>query len=147
MVVRTQGTVLKMNGTAIGQRVSVGSPGADVNKRETTDLDSPIKAYRPGLPDVGDLALALHYDPADTTHTLLRDRVYAPLRGVAADDDAFELVFADGDPLANPVVAPSKATFKGFVSSFKPGDAGVDGNLTASVTITVTSVPVFTARA
>jgi hypothetical protein len=147
MKVRGQGTTLKMNSTLVAQRVSLGGPNVQVNKREVTDLDSPMKEYRPGLTDVGDLTLEIHYDPADTQHELLRDRAFSPLRGLASADDAFELTFADGDPTATPAVVPSKATFKGFVQAFQPGGMEVDGTLTASVTITVTSVPVFTPRA
>lgn len=149
---RGAGTKLKMNTTLIAQRTSISGPGFEVSEREATGLDDAIQIKRPGLPNLGELNLELHWDPAHPTHDLLYDRVTVPKYGDPADDDAFILELNDGDPgdaEADPVVpavTPTSIAFKGWVKSFSPGGMEPEGTLTGSVVIVLTSIPVITPR-
>lgn len=126
-----QGTTLSVDKTGGGTYttladiVSFDGPSNSVGKVETTNLSSPRKTYRPGLPDGGDLSFDLQFDPADTTHTYLRS---------LADTPAV-LTWQVSYPT---LPKATLDTFEGFLTEFKPGGGGAEELITASVTIAIT---------
>lgn len=134
-----QGTTLAYSTDAgvtwiqLGEVSSIsGGGGGEVGKRETTVLTSTIRTYRPTITDPGELKVSLNFDPADSGHQQLRTWLFTPL----STDPSFQVTFATSPAFT--------ATFTGFVVSVDgPNAEDVDDNLTADVTIQITSAPVL----
>lgn len=130
------GTLLKMTIaavlTTVAQRVTIGGPGIEVGKAETTHLDSPNKTYRPTLADPGELNLSIWYDPQDATHKAMFENLTAGAAAVVV----WNLQFADS--------GPTVWAFSGFLTHFEPNGMEEEGNLGADITIALTTIPVQT---
>lgn len=112
---------------AIGQVLSIsGAGGGEVGKRDTTNLASAAKTYAPTIPDNGEPSFEINWDPTDTAHVQLMTWKDTP----AAVNPQWKVTFA--------TTGTHTSVFAGFVSNFDgPNAGGVDDNLTATVTITV----------
>ena len=112
----------------VGQIVSISDlRGGNATVIDVTNLASTRKEKRMGLPDEGQIALSLQYDPGDTNQTLLETK-------------------RDGRTLSNFQVALSDSpattfTFQGYVLNFGLGIA-VDDVVMGSVTIEITGAVV-----
>jgi predicted secreted protein len=102
--------------------------------RETLDVtahDSPngFREFIGGLKDPGEMACALNWTPGNDTH----DIIIAMM-----DEDVprvFEVTFTQVDPAVT-------CTFTASLTTFEP-TGPVEGQLTASLTLRVTGVPVW----
>ncbi len=117
----------------IGLRTSIDGPKPTKEKIDATHHDSTVVDYRPAaIPDLGELALNVWWDPGDATHQLIDSWVTG-----ATPTVWFHLVFVDAKG--------TTAEFQGFVSGFEKG--GMEPNtglLTGAVTIVLKSVPTYT---
>jgi hypothetical protein len=106
----------------IGNILNITGPSAEVGSVETTVLTSTRKTYRYTIVDPGELTFELDFDPTDTTsHTLLAGLQDAPAI------HSWQISYA--------TTPAKKATVSGFLTKFEPNAAGVEENLTASVTV------------
>lgn len=110
--------------------------GFGVAERNPTALADGRVRKKPGLPNYGELKFKVFYDPNDSTHQLLRDRVKTPTQTL----DEFKIVYADGN------TTPAFAHVKGFVKAFdfKSGDPE-KGTNEVDVTVAIDDVTAFTA--
>jgi len=126
-----EGTSLHVGATStvteIGQVFSISGPGMAVGEIEKTHLASTFKEFRPGLLDIGQVTFSIYFDSANTQHTLVESSITTPATLY------WELQTTDGKTRA----------FQGFPVSFNYTGMEVEGNLTAEVTIRVTTVPVI----
>lgn len=96
--------------TLIGNVISVEGPDPTVGMRETTNLASTARAYRPTLPDYGKAKFTVQYDPDDTTtHSVLDGKITSP----PTSPDEFKLEFPTTDTTLPNV------DFKGFITGSK----------------------------
>jgi hypothetical protein len=115
--------------TAIAQANNCQAPATEVEDVRAWGLDATVKVTRPGrIPDAGEVPLEIDYDPNDVTHQLLRQHTEAWWR----------IVYADGR------ATPANTVFPGYVKKFEPGEMTDEGNVTASITIKVTGLPIHT---
>lgn len=130
----TQGTLLQLSissvFTTIAQRVKVVANEVTRAKIDTTDLDSTWETSIPGIPRGGEIELEINYDPGNATHAAL----WTSLGAGTVED--WKLILADAGAAA--------FAFEGWITSFKPGEATVDGLQTASLKIQTTGAVVLT---
>jgi hypothetical protein len=109
-----------------------GVDGGETGKADTTHLSSTRKTSRPTIPGETEVTFDLNFDPTDTDHTYVRDlRVSRVVHG-------WQVGFPQ-------MTGTPKATFHGWVSNIDGINAGgIDENLTATVTISVTDDVVWT---
>lgn len=119
----------------VSQCSEISWDGYSVALRNPTHLGSTSVRKKAGLPNYGQIKAKVLFDPNDTVHKLLRDRVKTP----AAANDEFKMIYADG------FVVPANADFFGFVSEFtQSGFEPETGTLTFDLTIEVDSISAFT---
>ncbi|GAC1475644.1 MAG: hypothetical protein NVSMB9_28530 [Isosphaeraceae bacterium] len=107
--------------TTIGERVELDGPDTTLGIRDTTHLDSPYKAKRPTITDLGKLSGKCFFDPNDlTTHTIVRNKVFA----APSAPDLYQLVYNDSKTTTHATDA-----FSGFLVKFKPTGMKVDDSL------------------
>ncbi len=109
--------------TTIAQRVSIEGPDWKVGEADITVLSDTVKKFRPTIAESGEVDLKIYYDPAAATHSLLTGFMLAPT------SEQWRITFADS--------VPSKYTFTGFLTGFKPTGMTVEGNLEADVKIRI----------
>ncbi len=124
-----KGTLLKLNGSTIAQRVKLEGPDSKVGEADVTHLDSTFKEFRPTIPEAGNISGTLLYDPADTTHQDME-----ALRNVPSTE-AWELEFSDG----------SSDAFDGFLMEWKKSGMEVEKYVEAEFKIRITGLITFTA--
>ena len=114
-----------MNDTRISEVVSVTMPQVEVDVLDFSNMDSPnnYREFRGGFADPGSCDLELIYRP-DTCNVLY---------GQVREDNSFSLILQDG----------SQWSADGYIKSLSV-DAPAEDKVTMSVTIKLTSVPVFT---
>jgi hypothetical protein len=123
---------------AVAQRVELKAPSVKVGIRKTTDLDSTYEDKEATIPDLGQLAGTLFYDPNDTMHALFRSRVVTPLGpGVA---DLFKIIYADSHATSS-----AQEVVKGILTEFTPTGIKYDDTLQAEFTIELSKSYSFTA--
>src|SRR4051812_21295340 len=60
--------------TLVGQVLSIEhAGGGSVGERDTTVLTDAAKTNRPTIPDNGEVALSINYDPTDAVHKYVRN--------------------------------------------------------------------------
>lgn len=133
------GTILQISisatYTTIPQCYEISWDGFETAERNPTHLSSTAKPKKPGLPDLGSLKFKCWFDPNDTTHALLRDRVKTP----ATTLDSFKLKYADT------LTTPAQVIVTGFVKTFsQTGFTAEDGTVEFEAEIPV-STATFTA--
>jgi hypothetical protein len=108
---------------------TINGPGLSRSWKDRTDLDSTWKEGKPGLPDIGEVSLQLHWEPDDD------DQHEALLTAFQNNTlKRFRLEWPDD--------AGSFTDFDGYVLSFG-GATEVDGDLVRDITIRGTGVPTF----
>lgn len=124
--------------TTIPNASEIDFSGFSVAERNPTTLASGRVRKKPGLPNYGEIKFKIFFDPNDTTHQLLRDRVKTPSQTL----DDFKIIYADG------MAVPANAIVKGFVKDFdfKSGDPE-KGTNEVDVTVAVDDITSFTAGA
>lgn len=144
MKVPSKGTLLKVESatpgtyTTIGQRLSVTPPALVNGTKDDTDLDDVIRKMSSTILESPEVALKIQYDMAMATHATLTTMAVAG----SASSKNFKVVFNDNSTEAN----RSTWAFPGWVKSFTPGEAAIDGNNEADVVIVLTDVPTLTVR-
>ncbi len=75
-----KGTLLKLEGTTITNRVSITGPSPEIGEVDTTNLDSPngCKENLPGWKDWKEISMTIQYDPGEVTHIALTDLITTP---------------------------------------------------------------------
>lgn len=126
----TQGTLLKLGGTTVAQRVRINPNDNTRNKIETTDLDDTAETSIPGIMRGGELELEVNYDAGVATHASLWSAYENKTVG------SWSLVLQDS--------GSATFDFSGWISSFKPGEAAVDGLQRATIKITVSGTVTLT---
>lgn len=112
--------------------------GMSVGVRNPTALESGRKRKKPGLPDYGSIKIKAWFDPNNTTHQNVRDRVKTPSQTL----QNFKVIYADG------MTTPAAAIVSGFVSEFnQSGFVAEDGTLETDFTVEVDDITSFTAGA
>ena len=95
--------------TLISEVLKIGNAGGgEVGKRDTTYLSSTSKTYAPTIPDPGDMAIAVNFDPTDTVHKFMRNLQQTP-PAIPYVSNNFKITFNTGSTASTAVVA-------GFVS-------------------------------
>lgn len=121
--------------TVIGEVAEINDLAPEVKVREVTTLSSTSVKKRPAIVDFGKLALKVWLDPDDTTHILLRARVYSPI----ATLDEFKLTYNTGD------TTPPFDDFMGFLTKFTTTVGGPMDTVTGAMEIEITDT--FTSTA
>lgn len=117
--------------TTVAQRVRVAPPERTREEIDTTDLDSDDESSIPGIRRGGEVELVCNYDPANATHAAL---LTSYNNGTV---ESWKVVYADS--------GAGEDSFDGWISSYKKGEAEVDGLVTLELTIKVTGNVSFTA--
>lgn len=131
MALESQGTTIAITNTAVSPNTdaSIGSvvdftgPGGAASVIDITTLASSAKEKMMGLPDEGQLALVLLYDPTDTNGQVALRSARA-----ARTKETFKITFNDSPQTI--------ATFSGYVLTFSIKGA-VDDKVSADVTIEI----------
>lgn len=114
--------------------------GIERGVREATPLSATAVRKKPGMMNWGQITGTMYYDPNDTTHKLVRDRLKLSAAAQGAALDTFKYEFG-GDGFAT----PSFAEVEGFVSTFSISASDPEtGTVEAELTIEVTGEPTFT---
>jgi len=121
----TQGTLLKQNGTTISKRTKIKPAPQNHAKIDTTDLDASAYTSIPGLMNCGELECEINFNPLDSTHAALTTSLNA------GNIDTWVIAYANSS---------STDSFSGWISSFEPSEAVVDGLQKATLKIQVTGV-------
>jgi len=122
--------------TLIGQILSIDGPSSEVGQVETTHLLSTWKNYRATLPDGGEVAFEVEFDPTDTG------------TGTGAGGHGYlkQLAATGGVPatknwqITYPTTPPTTENFAGFLTKFGRSAAGPEDVLKASASIKVDGV-------
>ena len=116
------GTITPLEWIEIGEVVSHDGPGGSAAVYETTHLQSTAKEKKIGLPDEGQLTLAINWCPK----TDLGQQEASTARNARTEKD-FKLTFSDD----------STAEFSGYVLGMSASGA-VDDKVSGSITIEIT---------
>jgi hypothetical protein len=118
----------------VGFLTKVKPPGGKVPEVPTTYLGSVAKTFRPGkIPEAGEVTFSIYWDPSDTDQR----GMLAYLSSPATID--WKVTFNDS------FSTHAKATFKGFITQWEPGDDEDETNVTADVTVRITGLVTFAA--
>ena len=124
--------------TVIPGASEISWDGFKQSVRNPTALTSGRVRKKPGLPDFGQVKFKCYFDPNNTVHIALRDRVTNGTPTTALD--TFQIVYPDGS------TSPANANFTGFVAEFN--QSGIEpetGTLIFDATIEVDGITSFTA--
>jgi glucose dehydrogenase len=120
--ISAHGTLIYMNGVAIGELKDITPPQRTRKAIETTTHNSDDDSYVVGIRRKGELQFMVNYLPG--MDTKIEDAYDAGTK------DVYKIVYPDASLLAN----RSYFLFSGFVSNVGP-KAPVDGELSATVNI------------
>jgi len=100
--------------------------------RNPTNLQSLVVQKRPGMPDLGQLKCKVFYNPNNTTHQVIVNKLLESAASASAEFDEFQLTYADGFSV------PANVHLQGFISEFSQSATDPEtGTLTADMTIEV----------
>lgn len=123
-----KGTRLKLSiasvFTDVAQCVGITPPSMTMGSTETTHLLSSWREYMANIPDGGEVAVSIEYDPSGATHQQLFTSFTTGIT------EAWKVVFADA--------GNAEVSFSGFITNFEWDETQVDGVVTASITIKIT---------
>lgn len=127
------GTLLKRNGTTIGEVYDISGPSLSRDNVEITHHQSPgrWREKMKSLKDAGDVTFSIQYVPTEATHRLSTG-ILADLNTDTGALDTWSIVFPD--------TGATTWSFSGFIAGFEPKEP-IDDRLTADVTITVSGQP------
>lgn len=112
--------------TTIKNVTNIGGPNKEAPEIDVTDLSSTDREYLQGLADPGLVECSGFYDPTDSTHQQLRDRVGS---GTA---DNYKITYSDS----------STEVFSARVQTFERGNA-VDEAVPMSFSLKITGTITF----
>jgi hypothetical protein len=113
--------------TSFAQVLSITPPGGIVASVETTTLSDTAKTFRPGvIPDSGECAMRIQYDPNLAGHQSLTTLITTPVTRW------FRVSYASGH------ATPSRDTFQAFLTEFSPDALEDETNQEADVTMKIT---------
>lgn len=113
--------------TEVAEIVSCGIPGGTVPVVSKTKLTSNYQEKRPGLiPDLGQIAFRLQFDPNENVHQELRSFF------LGSSILHWKIEYNDGFDV------PASDTFMGFMVEWAFDDAEDESNIEADVTIEIT---------
>ncbi len=93
---------------------------------------------KPGQPTLGSVKCKVFFDPNDTVHKLIRDRLFQTAAYANAHMDQVKITYADG------FTVPATATVEGFVSDFSQESGETEtGSWTANFEFPVDSLVEF----
>lgn len=126
------GTLLKRNGTTIGEVFDISGPSLARDSVEVTHHQSPNRwrEFIKSLKDGGEVTFSINYRPTDSTH--------ATGTGLLADlanettVDTWSLVFPD--------TGVTTWTFPAFLTAFEPKEP-IDDRLSADCTLKIAGQP------
>ena len=122
-------SVIKWNGSAIGQVLSIDISGYGIETVETTNLDSTARTHRGvALPEGGEISTDVQFDNSE--HSTLTTAMEAGTDGTVAVG-----FWSDG------TAADSTKTFPAIVTGFEWSGMSEGENVTASVTFKATDKP------
>jgi hypothetical protein len=98
-------------------------------------ISTPAKYKRPGISEPGTATFGIEFDPGNTEHVWLAGELSA---AVTACVHSWQIAYPETDD-----TDAATDTFDGFVSEFDVTGQDVDGSITASLTIELTSLPVL----
>lgn len=130
---KTFGTKLKRGEAYVAKLLNITPPEMNRDDIDVTNHDSPdeYREYIPGLKDGGEVPIQGHLIPGNTTQASL-------LAALDINEPEEWSIEFPSDPACT-------VTFMGYVKAFKVGDAPIDGTMTFTATIKVTSKPVLDA--
>lgn len=124
--------------TVIPGAYEISWDGFKQNTRNPTGLTDGRVRKKPGLPDFGTVKFKCYFDPNNTVHQSLRDRVKNGTPTAALD--SWQIIYADGS------TSPANANISGFLSEFnQSGFEPVTGTLIFDGTVEVDNVTSFVA--
>jgi len=107
--------------------------------REPNYLSRATKPQKPGQPSLGSVKGKVLYDPNDSVHKFIRDKILTTAAYANAHLDQIKITYADGFDV------PATATVEGFISDFSQESGEVEtGSWTANFEFPVDSVIEFT---
>lgn len=120
--------------TKIAEVLSINAFSLTTESVDVTNMDSLDKymEFIPGLRDSGEVSFDINYDFAEATHGV--DGILKDFNGTETKKRNFKIVFPDA--------MVTTWSFTGFLTGFTINDP-TDAAITASITIKVTSRPVF----
>ena len=129
--ISAHGTLVKRNGTTIGEMRDITMPALTRNTFETTNQNDDDDSYIVGVRRKGDLSFSINFLPSgDATHGKASGLIKAWVDG---SKDLWSGHYPDG----------SVWYCSGFLTNVSP-KAPVDGSLSADVTVKLTNAFVFT---
>jgi len=126
------GTLLKKAGVTVAQVSSLSGPNLQAETIDVTTHDSPsaIREFVSGLISAGEISGVLVFDPNQASNIALWNDL------VARTSASYTIVFLFTGGVET-------LTFTAFVTGFGPIEAQPDGAVTATFTLTVSGVPVW----
>lgn len=121
--------------TDLGCLTEVGLNRGSRPSSVTACISTPAKFKRPGISEPGSATFGIEFDPGDTGHVWLAGELSA---AVTACTHSWQIAYPATDD-----TDAATDTFDGFVSEFDITGSDVDGSITASLTIELTSLPVL----
>lgn len=137
VAIPTMGTIIRLNGVAIGQIGDIDGPDLSTDTDEITNHSSPDQTEEKiaTVKRTGEISFPLVFYPGDANHMALfqawKDR----------SKDEYEMVYPDETGTAD---AGAEWTFDAYCTGFKMG-APWGGHLTADIVLTPASAPDFAA--
>jgi hypothetical protein len=129
--ITSTGTILKRNGTAIGELRDITMPSLTRNTFDTSNQNDSDDSYVLGIRRKGDLQFGINFLPSgDATHGKASGLIYAWQNGTK---DLWQGIYPDG----------ASWYCSGYVTNVSP-KAPVDGALQADVTVKLTNAFIFT---
>ena len=110
--------------TTISSRTEISQSGMTVETKDTTDLDSSEREFKPTIADFGEVSFDFWYDPDDSTHTNLFNLVGTP----AVKN--WKTIFTDD--------TPATFSYAGILTSFEVSGLVVDDYAQGSITVKIT---------
>jgi hypothetical protein len=126
------GTLLKKAGTTVAQVSSLSGPNMQAATIDVTTHDSPsaVREFVSGLIDSGEIGGQLVFDPNVATNIALWNDL------VARTSASYTIVFLFTGGVET-------LTFTAYVTGFGPIESQPDGAVTASFTLKVSGIPVW----
>lgn len=129
--ISAHGTLVKRNGTTIGELRDISMPALTRNTFDTSNQNDDDDSYVVGIRRKGDLTFGINFLPSgDATHGATSGLIKAWKDG---SKDLYQGVYPDG----------AGWYCSGFVTNIAP-KAPVDGDLSADITIKLTNGFIFT---
>jgi len=135
------GTHLKVDKTGSGTNTDLGCiTEISLNRGSrpssvTACISTPAKFKRPGISEPGSASFGIEFDASNAEHVWLAGELGV---AVTACTHSWEILYPETED-----TAAATDTFLAFVSDFEIGGQDVDGPLTGSLTLELTSLPVL----